>query len=361
MPSFLSVPILAEGFAALGVDGFDRPGWLWLLVPAALAAWIVAARTREPALAWSAFAAARRAGARRLDGSAWLGRALRAGALLALCTALASPVGVHRMPPEPGHGLDIVLALDASGSMRALDAEFDGERRPRIDLARQVVSRFAEHRAEAGDRVALVVFGESAFTQCPLTSDGRLLASALARVEAGVAGEATALGDALSLAIKRALGAARGSASDGPLAGRVVVLLTDGRNNAGSVSVELATALAVAEGVRVHTVAIGSTGAEVAMAPAHGTAGLRLHFERHDVDTETLDRIAAATGGRFFAAQRGADLASVYEEIDGLERIARPMPPRVHRSGRPEPLLAIAGGLLFAELAAVRIWRRRLP
>ena len=345
--------------AALGIDGLDRPEWLWLLAPALLA-WLWAAQTREPALAWSAFGVARQAGASGLDWLRALSTILRGGALFALCVVLAEPVGVHRMPPEPGHGLDLVLAVDASGSMRALDAEIEGEWRPRLDLAREVVSRFAEQRAEAGDRVALVVFGESAFTQCPLTSDGRLLASALSRVEAGVAGEATALGDALSLAVKRALGAARGNAAGELLAGRVVVLLTDGRNNAGTVSVELATALAAAEGIRVHTVAIGSASKEVAMAPADGTVDLRLHFERHEVDAEALARIAAATGGRFFAAQRAVDLEVVYAEIDSLERIARPMPPRIHRSSRPEPLLAIAGGLLFVELTAARIARRRL-
>ena len=93
-------------------------------------------------------------------------------ALLALAVVLAGPVGVHRAPPEPGHGLDLVLVIDASGSMRALDADVAGERRSRLALAREVVARFARQRAAEGDRVALVVFGETAFTLCPLTSDG---------------------------------------------------------------------------------------------------------------------------------------------------------------------------------------------
>jgi Ca-activated chloride channel family protein len=209
--------------------------------------------------------------------------------------------------------------------------------------------------------VALVVFGDSAFTQCPLTSDGRLLAAALDRVEAGMAGEATALGDALALAVRRAGGDPLLPADSRPGAGRVVVLLTDGRHNAGSLPVEAATAIAAAAGVRVHAVAIGSAGEEVAMAPAPGELAVRPRRERHDVDEPGLRALAAATAGRFFLARRSADLSAVYAEIDRLERVARRLPPRVRRTGRPEPLLAAAAGLLLAEIALARVLRRRIP
>jgi Ca-activated chloride channel family protein len=172
-----------------------------------------------------------------------------------------------------------------------------------------------------------------------------------------MAGEATALGDALALAVKRAGGAE----TAGDLTqGRVAVLLSDGRHNAGTLSVEAATALAVAEGLRVHTVAIGSAGEEVPMASTAG-AGRGLHFERHDVDVATLERIAAASGGRFFPARSSSDLDAVYAEIDALERVERPRPARLRQTDRPEPLLALAGGLLLGEIALVRVVRRRLP
>jgi len=356
---------------AVGIDRFDQPLWLLLVFPSA-AAWIVAAKTRPAALGWAAIAEIRSAGGHRFDFAEILSTLLRASCVLALLGVLAGPVGVHELPPEPGYGLDLVLALDASGSMRALDAEQRGENRTRIALAREVVARFAEHRAAAGDRVALVVFGESAFTQCPLTSDGRLLADALDRVEAGVAGEATAIGDALALAVKRVSGAANfssdagaaGSAAVAPptqrIAGRLVVLLTDGRNNAGAISVELATAVAAAQGIRIHTDGIGSVGAEVAIAPADGLSRGGTRFERVDVDTDSLRRIANTTGGRFFPARTSQDLDAVYREIDSLERIARPLAPRIHQADRPEPLLALAGGLLIVEIATARVFRRRL-
>ncbi len=96
------------------------------------------------------------------------------------------------------------------------------------------------------------------------------------------------------------------------------------------------------------------------MASAAG-AGRGLHFERHDVDAATLERIATATGGRFFPARSSSDLSAVYAEIDALERVDRPRPARLRRSDRPEPLLALAGGLVLGEIALVRVARRRLP
>lgn len=345
-----------QGLEALGIQALARPEWLWLLIPLVAAAWLASVRSGPPAFEWPDAPEMVRAGARRFDLLRGLGLLWRAAALLALAFVLAGPVGVHRAPPEPGYGLDMTLVVDASGSMRALDARIDGEWRTRLDLAREVVSRFAERRAAEGDRVALVVFGDRAFTHCPLTSDGALLGAALARVQAGMAGEATALGEALALAVKRARGADRGGTAPGAQAGHLVVLLTDGRHNAGSISPEQGAALAAASGVRVHTVGIGSSGEEVPMATAAGTP-----LERHDVDVETLEAVAAASGGRYFAARGSADLAQVYAEIDALERVARTLPPRVRHADRPEPLLALAGGFLLAEVALLRVARRRLP
>jgi len=344
--------------AALDFGALAQPAWLLWLTPVVAVSIAFAVRARPAALAWPGVAEARAAGARRFDGARALALALRAGALIALAAVLAGPVGVHHAPSEPGHGLDLVLALDASGSMRSVDTEVGGQTRTRLDLARRVVARFAEQRAAEGDRVALVIFGDSAFTSCPLTGDGNLLAASLARIEAGIAGEATALGDALALAVKRALAGAPGDAAGAPLAGRVVVLLTDGRNNAGTTPVELATEIARAEGIRVQTVAIGTAGGDVPMQSGK-TNGLR--FERHDVDTALLARIAAATGGRFFPARRADQLDAVYREIDALERVTRTLPPRTRHTDRPEPLLALAAGLLLAEIAGTRILRRRLP
>jgi Ca-activated chloride channel family protein len=335
--------------------------WMILLLPVIALVLAVAIRTRPDAFTWPGLDEARAAGARRFD--AWRGAAigLRALALVSLVFVFANPMRVHRAPPEPGFGLDLVLAVDASGSMRSVDTHIGGERRSRLELARRVIARFAEDRASEGDRVALVVFGESTFTPCPLTSDGALLANALRRVEAGVAGEATAIGDALALAVKRALAGSSRSESDSPIAGRVVVLLTDGRNNAGRVPIEIAIALARGEGVRVHTVGIGTAGREVPVIRSGPETPNEMEFERHDVDFETLKRIAAETGGRFFPARSSEQLTSIYRDIDALERVARQLPPRVRHAPHPEPFLAFAGFCLLMEIGGTRVLRRRIP
>lgn len=344
----------------LGIDAFERPTLLVAALLAALAATVVAARREAPALPWPAWSEIVAASARRRDLGRVAALAARALALVLLGVALAGPVREHRAAPPPGEGLDLVLVLDTSESMQALDAEVAGTWHTRLDLARAVVARFAERRIAEGDRVGLVVFGETAFTQCPLSGDGRLLSAALARVTPGMAGSATALGDALALAVKRAQPQSGQASATGPVAGRLVVLLTDGRSNAGAIPPDVAAALARTRGVRVHTVGIGSVG-EVAMERGEAAGGRGLHFERHDLDGATLGAIAAATGGRFFAARSSADLASVYATIDAQERAPRRSPPRQHRTAHPEPFLAGAALLVALELATLRGVARRIP
>ena len=348
--------------APFGIDALEHP-WLGAaLVLLAVAAVLWRLRTRPAALAWPALREAAEAGARGRDPIRALALALRTAALGALALSLSGPVGLRRSPAEGGRGLDLVLVVDTSGSMRALDAAIDGDTRTRLDLAREVVVRFARTRIADGDRVALVVFGETAFTQCPLTSDGRLLEAAAQQVKAGMAGEATALGDALALAVKRAMPPDEARPADprpGPAAGRVVVLLTDGRQNAGSLPTDVAAAIARAAGVRVHAVGIGSEGA-VPMAVDDGS-GSMLHFERHDLDVATLEQIASTTGGRFFRARSPHELEAVYAEIDSLERVARGEPPRDERTPSPEPALAAAGSALMLEIVLARLLGRRLP
>ncbi|MCG8588487.1 MAG: VWA domain-containing protein [Proteobacteria bacterium] len=340
------------------IDAFEHPERLLALAAALAVALTVLAFRRPPAVAWPALVEARVAGARRLDPGRALQWLTRAVGLAALAGVVAGPVRHSPAAPEPGLGLDIVLVLDTSASMRALDTQSAGRLQSRLDLAVEAVTRFARKRVADGDRVGLVVFGDHAFTQCPLTSDGSLLAAALGRVEAGMAGRATALGDALALGVKRATAAAT---AEGVEAGHVVVLLTDGRSNAGGVPVEIAIALARQNGVRVHTVGIGGREARVPVEPAAGDAGRGLRFERHEVDLTALERIAGQTRGRFFAATNPGDLANVYATIDATERVPRPGPQGPQESPHPEPLLSLAGIALLAELGTLRVMRRRLP
>ncbi|MBW2396751.1 MAG: VWA domain-containing protein [Deltaproteobacteria bacterium] len=337
------------------VVGFAEPLWLWLLPVSWL--WLIAIRWlgARPALGWPAQPEASAAGARAFDPLGTGLAMLRVATVSLVGLVLAQPMGSEREVKLRHDGLDLILALDSSGSMRALDAQTGAEPRTRLSLAKEVVARFAAERVAEGDRVGLIVFGERAFTQSPLSSDGKLVAAALERVEAGMAGESTALGDALGLAVKR-VGPRRDPGD--PLAGRVIVLLTDGRSNAGNIPPEVAGAIAKARGVRVHTVGIGGQG-QVAMASQRG--GRRLELERHDLDSETLQRIASNTGGRYFGARNSSDLADVYAEIDQLERVEREAAPRRLGAPLPEPFLACAGSLLLVQLAVGRVLARRLP
>lgn len=337
------------------VVGFAEPLWLWLLPVSWLWLLLVRRFAAQPALGWPAQPEASAAGARAFDPAAIGVATLRILTVSLVGLVLAKPMGSEREVKLHHDGLDLVLALDASGSMRALDAEGEAEPRTRLSLAREVVARFAAERVAEGDRVGLIVFGDRAFTQSPLSSDGGLVAAALERVEAGMAGESTALGDALGLAVKR-VGPRRDPGD--PLAGRVIVLLTDGRSNSGNIPPEVAGAIAKARGVRVHTVGIGGQG-QVAMASPLG--GRRLELERHDLDAETLKRIAETTGGRYFGARSSSDLAEIYAEIDRLERVEREAAPRRLGAPLPEPFLACAGSLLLVQLAVARVLARRLP
>jgi Ca-activated chloride channel family protein len=346
--------LLATLSGLFEVTGFLSPALGVALALLGLAACIVAARTPPRRLAWPALPQLRAAGARRRDPLRALVWLLRGGALVLLAGALAGPLGPAPAARSREQGLDLLLVLDTSDSMRALDAAIGANTRTRLELAREVVARFALHRVASGDRVGLVVFGNTAFTLCPLTSDGRLLRAALERVEAGMAGGSTALGDALALAVKRLHAVSK----DGGAARPLVVLLTDGRSNADSVPPDVAAALAAQLGIRVHTVGIGGEG-EVAMATPSG--GRSLETSRQDLDAEGLARIAATSGGRFFPARGSSDLAAVYDAIDRSERAPRETTAEPLGQPAPEPLLAAAGLLLALELVSARVLGRRIP
>ncbi len=268
---------------------------------------------------------------------AWrIGMGLRVLVLILLGLALAGPS--IRLPEQPaaGSGVDLVIALDASGSMEALDGQLDGARVTRLELAKRAVAELIRERA--GDRIGLVVFGQRAYTQCPLTLDHDLVLRALARVRIGDAGDSTAIGDAVGLAVRRLR--ADGARSD---AERVLVLLTDGRQNSGEISPTTGARLAVREGIRAHTVGIGTSGV-VPFASERSPQPLR--FERIDLDREALIRLAQATGGEFFAARRPEDVLAVADSIHRLE--ARP----IQELG-PERQVSAVPWILWAALLAL--------
>ena len=230
---------------------------------------------------------------------------LRAAALALLIVALARPLYGEREEVVVSEGIDIVLAIDISGSMRAEDFQPEN----RLEVAKGVARRFIEGRR--GDRIGLVVFASGAVTQCPLTTDYPILLRALEAVDFGEIKDGTAVGMAIATGTNRL----RESESSS----RVLVVLTDGRNNAGTVDPTTAARLARAVGVRVHTIGAGSDG----MAPypvddpVFGRRYVRIEAQ---IDEESLRRVAEITGGSYFRATDADALEEIYRQIDAMEK-----------------------------------------
>jgi Ca-activated chloride channel family protein len=222
--------------------------------------------------------------------------------------ALARPQAGERKVSVDTQGVNIVLALDLSGSMKALDFKHDGKIVTRLDAVKRVVSDFIMKRE--GDRIGLVVFGTHAFTQVPLTRDYNTIAFMLDHLKIGAAGPNTAIGDALGISLKRL--------EDIQSKSNIIILLTDGKSNAGELSWQEAAKIAAQRNVKIHTIGVGSKG----KAPflVNGLFGQQYVYRQVDVDWDALDSIAKQTGGTFFKAKDTESLESIYKMIDAMEK-----------------------------------------
>lgn len=234
---------------------------------------------------------------------------LRLAALCLLVLALMRPQKGVEETKIKTEGIDIVLAVDVSGSMLAEDFLLDGERKNRLEAVKDVVRDFIKKRSS--DRIGLVVFAGQAYTQCPLTLDYGVLLKFLDKIDIGMIEDGTAVGDGLATALARLKDMESGS--------KVVVLLTDGVNNAGRVDPPNAAGLARALGVRVYTIGAGSKGK--VPYPARDFFGNKVYqWVIIDVDEDSLRDIAGETGGKYFRATDTKKLQEIYGEIDRLER-----------------------------------------
>ncbi|TNF75730.1 MAG: VWA domain-containing protein [Acidobacteria bacterium] len=235
---------------------------------------------------------------------------LRILTIALLVMAMARPQTGRRHTQVSTEGIDIVLVLDTSGSMQALDLDADrpiNQRRHRLDVAKEVVEEFVQKRQS--DQIGLVVFGDEAFTQCPLTLDHGIVATFLEQVDIGMAGDATAIGSALGTAVKRL--------RDSEAKSKVIILLTDGRNNAGSLSPKKAAEIAETFDVKIYAVGAGTRGKAPFLVDSF--FGKQVVYQSVEIDEETLEEIAERTGGAYFRAEDKTALASIYAEIDEME------------------------------------------
>ena len=290
--------------------------WVLLLLPLPLlvrrllpeASQLQEAGLRVPGFGAFRVLARRGAAERLLDWRAWLAGV----AWVLLVFAAARPEFVGDELDVPVTGRNLMLAVDLSGSMDQKDFELGNTRVDRLTATKAVASDFISRRE--GDRIGLILFGERAYLQVPLTLDRETVKTLLLEAFIGLAGEKTAIGDAITLAVKR-IHEQELDAGD-----QVLVLLTDGANTAGEVDPVKAAELAAQIGLKVYTIGIGAEQLEVASL----LGGRRQINPSADLDEATLTRIAEMTGGRYFRARDTAGLQDIYRLVDELEPVEEP-------------------------------------
>jgi Ca-activated chloride channel family protein len=323
---------------------------LALLALLPVAWWLWRRASRAPALRFPALASIAGLGSGRRAHWAWLPVALRLAAAALLILALARPQAGKAESRVFSEGIDIMLAVDVSGSMLAEDFTVDGKRVNRLEAVKSVVREFVANRPR--DRVGLVLFSARPYTQAPLTLDHGWLLQNLERAEIGMIEDGTAIGSALASAV--------GRLEPSTAESKIVVLLTDGQNNAGRIAPEQAAQAAKTLGYRVYTIGAGTTG--LAPFPATDLFGNKVYRPMEvAIDEDTLRQVAAETGGRYFRATDTDSLQGIYAEIDELEKSPAEEPRYTDYEEMALRLIVPALLLLLGELLLRHTVMRVLP
>ena len=223
---------------------------------------------------------------------------------VALVTCLMRPQWLEPYSEVRTEGYDLMLAIDTSRSMEALDFTVEGRQVTRMAVIKGVIGRFI--KARDGDRIGLVVFGDQAFVLSPMTLDNQAVYKLVDNIVSRMAGDGTAIGDAIGLAVKKLRNRPEGS--------RILILVTDGENTEGSLPPKLAAQLAAHEGIRIYTIGVGSKGLVPFMEDG------RITQVKMEIDEELLTEVAGITGGEYFRATDTSALEQIYQRIDALEK-----------------------------------------
>jgi len=288
---------------------FASPWFFLLLLLVPMIVWYRRRRHRPPALASSALfpvADVAPSAALRLQA---LVPVIKYAALVLIVVALARPQWGTERTEVQTEGINIVLALDLSESMAALDFKKKGQVINRLEAVKGVVENFVAGRT--GDRIGMVVFGSHAYTQLPLTRDYNTIVSMLDRLKIGAAGKQTAIGDAIGISIKRL--------ADIESKSNIIILLTDGQSNAGELSPETAGQIAKEKNIKIYTIGVGTRG-KAPFLINDPIFGQRYVYQRVSIDEDTLKTIAEQTGGLYFRAENLEGLQQIYDTIDKLEK-----------------------------------------
>lgn len=325
---------------------FAEPLFLLLLlfIPL-LALWQWRMARRRPAVTWAD-------GTSWFAGGTWRTRLFRVLSLLPwvafalLSVAMARPQSGTREIDVKSEGIDIIAVIDASGSMKAEDFQPNN----RLFVAKQVASDFV--RGRTGDRIGVVVFAGEAFTQCPLTLDQGVLLDLIESINFGIEPDGTAIGSAIATAVNRLRKSEAKS--------KVVILLTDGKNNSGSVDPLTSADAAAALGIKIYTIGVGAKG-EAPYPIDDPLFGRRYVRMPSDVDDESLTEIAKKTGGLYFRATSSEALEQIYDRIDQLEKTTVETREYVDYADLGPLFLAWAAGLLGLGIIGRTTFAGRLP
>ncbi|MBM4053842.1 MAG: VWA domain-containing protein [Planctomycetes bacterium] len=275
---------------------------------------------------------------------------LRLVAIVLCIIALARPQHGNEQTKITTEGIDIVLAIDVSGSMLAEDFEMGGKRQNRLYVVKQVVKDFINKRTT--DPIGLVVFAAQGYTQCPLTLDYGILVQLLEKIETGMLQDGTAIGSGIASSVDRLRNTKAKS--------KVIVLLTDGRNNAGEIDPYTAAELAKAFGIKIYTIGAGSKG--LVPYPARDLFGNKVMKQvKIDIDDESLMEIAKITGGRYYRATDTESLKEIYQQIDALEKTETEITHYKEYKELFHYFLLPAFGCLLVELYLKKTKFRKIP
>jgi Ca-activated chloride channel family protein len=269
---------------------------------------------------------------------------LRVVAVALIIIILARPQSTNSWENKSTEGIDIMLAIDISGSMLAEDLKPN-----RLEAAKNVAASFINGRPN--DNIGLVVFAGESFTQCPLTTDHAILLNLFKDIHMGMIEDGTAIGLGLANAVSRI--------KDSQAKSRVIILLTDGSNNRGEIAPVTAAEIARTFGVRVYTIGVGTRGE--APYPFPTPFGVKYQNVPVDIDEPALQQIAAITGGQYFRATDNASLKSIYDEIDRMEKTKISVQQYSKKQEEYKPFALLVFALLLVELLVRNTLLRNIP
>ncbi len=271
---------------------------------------------------------------------------LRLLAIALFFVALARPQSGSQVRELSTEGIDIVMALDISGSMKAEDFQPYN----RLFVAKEEIESFISKRVS--DRIGLVVFAKTAFTQCPLTLDYQVLISFLEQVDFGIIDDGTAIGTALATAVNRL--------KDSDAKSKVIILLTDGVNNSGEIDPLTAANIAKTYDMKVYTIGVGRPG-KSQYTVDDPIFGKRVLYMQNEIDEDVLTEIADVTGGKYFRARSKDELSTIYDDIDSLEKTEIKVKQYINYKELFPKFLLFGFVLLFAEAALSQTILRKVP